>query len=61
MKTSTAILDLNDEQAIARVHPEDQAKVLDIHKRLPGQRLATTVYNALFHDLVRPAWMSFTK
>lgn len=59
-KPSNAVLNLSDDAAIERIHPEDRAKVLEIHSRLPGQKLATTVYNALFHELARPAWMAFT-
>ena len=44
---------LTDAQAISRVHPEDRKRVLDTHSRLPGQTLASTVFNALRHELVR--------
>lgn len=60
-KPDTAILDMNDASAIAKIHPDDRAKVLDTHTRLPGQRLATTVYNALFHGTARPAATDYAR
>lgn len=46
---------LNDAAAIAKVRAEDRATVRDTHAKLPGQSLATTVYNLLRHGVVKAA------
>ena len=46
---------LSDADAIAKVAEGDRQRVLDTHSRLPGQTLASTVFNALRHGIVRAA------
>lgn len=37
------------------IHPSDREAVLEAHQRLPGQKMETTVHNALFHGVARRA------